>query len=217
MPRDPVRIVFQKDSYRLMQLNTEKDLTEKMNSFVSKYIASIKTVDGFILKDRSPSCGLKDVKVYSSLKPSSSIKKASGFFAGGVLENFPNIAVETEARLTNFTIREHFLTKIFTYARFRKLKESPLMRNLVQFHAENKFLIMAYSQKYLKEMGNIVANREKKSPKEVFTEYESNLLKALDKPPKFTSTINVLMRSMGYFSKKFSSDEKRFFLNTVEE
>jgi uncharacterized protein YbgA (DUF1722 family)/uncharacterized protein YbbK (DUF523 family) len=217
VPRDPVRVVLQKDTYRLMQLNTEEDLTDKMNSFVSDYISSIKEIDGFILKDRSPSCGLKDVKVYAGLKPSSPIKKSSGFFAKGILDNFPGIATETEARLTNFTIREHFLTKAFTSARFRMLKRKPMMRELVQFHAENKFLLLAYSQKHLKIMGSIVANRAKKNPKDLALEYESNLLEAFENPPRFTSVINVLTHALGYFSNKLTSGEKRFFLNTLEE
>lgn len=125
IPRDPIRIVLKDNSYRLMQLNTGKDVTEKMDTFVSGYVLSLKDIDGFILKDRSPSCGIKDVKVYSSLKLSSPVKKTSGFFGKGILQNFPDTAVETETRLTNFTIREHFLVKIFTVARFRKLKEKP--------------------------------------------------------------------------------------------
>lgn len=217
VPRDPIRIVLKGDSYRLMQLNTEKDLTEKMNDFVSGYIASMKDIDGFILKDRSPSCGIKDVKVYSGLKPTGPIKKTSGFFGKGILQNFPGIPVETEARLTNFPIRENFLVRIFVSARFRKLKEKLLMKDLVQFHAENKFLLMAYSQKHLKVMGNVVANRNKRPAAEVFAEYGSNLLKALAKPPVSASAINVLMHALGYFSGRLTADEKKFFLNTLEE
>ena len=217
VPRDPVRIVFKDDSYRLMQLNTEEDLTAKMSGFVSSYLASLEDIDGFILKDRSPSCGLKDVKVYASLKPSSSIKRTSGFFAQGVLEDFPGLAIESEARLSNFLIREHFLTRVFTCARFRQIKKEPLMKDLVQFHAENKFLLMAYSQKHLKTMGNTVANRDKRQTGEVFKEYEQNLSEALDKAPKFTAAINVLMHGLGYFSDRLAKEEKRFFLNTLEE
>lgn len=98
VPRDPIRIVSQQGSYRLIQPNTGKDLTEKMSAFVSGYLASLKAVDGFILKDRSPSC------------------RPSGFFGRGILKRFPDAAVETEARLRDPTIREHFLTKVFTAA-----------------------------------------------------------------------------------------------------
>ncbi|MBN1354375.1 MAG: DUF1722 domain-containing protein [Candidatus Omnitrophica bacterium] len=217
VPRDPVRVVSRNNSYMLMQLNTEKDLTEKMNAFVSDYIASMKEVDGFILKDRSPSCGIKDVKVYAGLSHSSPVKKGSGFFGAAVSKKFSGIAIETEARLTNFTIREHFLARIFTRAGFRKLKGKPLVKNLVRFHTENKFLLMAYSQKHLKLMGNIVANSKRKPAKEMFAEYESKLTEALAKTPKFTSVINVLMHALGYFAKKLKSEEKKFFLNTLEE
>ena len=122
MPRDPIRIVFQKGSYMLMQLNTGKDITDKMNEFVSGYLKSLKGIDGFILKDRSPSCGIKDVEVYSGLEPSRSIQKTSGFFGREVLRHFPNIAVETEARLANLAIREHFMARVFASARLRDPK-----------------------------------------------------------------------------------------------
>jgi len=45
------------------------------------------------------------------------------------------------------------------------------MKNLVQFHAENKFQLMAYSHIHLKIMGNIVANIDKKTEK-VFAEID---------------------------------------------
>ncbi|MBN1871624.1 MAG: DUF1722 domain-containing protein [Candidatus Omnitrophica bacterium] len=217
IPRDPIRIVLKQNAYRLMQLNTERDLTERMNGFVSEYLASLKEIDGFILKDRSPSCGIKEVKVYPGLEPSSSIKKTSGFFGEGVLKRYPHAAVETEARLNNFTIRGHFLTKVFTSAKFRQVKAGQKMKDLVQFHAENKFLLMAYSQKELKVMGNIVANRSGKGMGELLESYELSLRKALDSMPKFTSAINVLTHALGYFSKKLASQEKRFFLNSLEE
>lgn len=217
VPRDPIRIIYKDHNSKLKQLNTGDDFTDKMNSFVNSYLDKIDEIDGFILKERSPSCGLKDVKVYSSLKPSSPMKRSSGFFGKEVLDRFPNFPAETEMRLTNFTIRENFLTKIFTFAKFRKLKKKPAIKDLIQFHAENKLLLMAYSQKYLKIMGNIVANHEKRKIEDIFSEYESNLCLALTNLHTFSSSINVLMHAFGYFSKELNSGEKKFFLNTLEE
>ncbi len=217
VPRDPIRIVRENDKYHLQQLNTGKDVTAPMESFAKGFVDSIEEVDGFILKDRSPSCGMKDVKVYRSLKPGSSIGKTNGFFAKEVLNRFAYLGVETEMRLTNFNLRENFLTKIFLFARFRKLRSKPNMKDLVQFHAENKLLIMAYNQKELKTMGNIVANHAKKKVDIVFGEYSEHLFKAFSTLPKFSSNINVMMHALGYFSKKLSTEEKSFFLNTLEE
>jgi len=51
-------------------------------------------VDGFLLKSRSPSCGLKDTKVYGEGKQIPITGKAAGFFGGAVLERFGHLAVE---------------------------------------------------------------------------------------------------------------------------
>ncbi|MFA5388761.1 MAG: DUF523 domain-containing protein [Candidatus Omnitrophota bacterium] len=116
VPRDKIRIVSRKGCHRLMQLNTGKDLTEKMNKFTAAYMASIKRADGFILKDRSPSCGIKNVKVYSSLRSRVPVKKFSGFFGKAVLENFPGTPVETDARLKNPAIQRRFIERVFARA-----------------------------------------------------------------------------------------------------
>lgn len=217
IPRDPIRIVFEGGSFKLMQLNTGRDVTGIMKEFSANLLGGIKEIDGFILKDRSPSCGMKDVKVYPNLKPCSAIKKRSGFFAEEVQSRFPRTAIETEARLSNYVIREQFLTRIFISAKFRKLQAEPSMKALVQFHAENKLLLLAYNQKELRLMGKIVANHEKKDLKTVFSEYGEHLYEAFAGRARQASCINVLMHAMGYFSEGLSSDEKKFFLNSLEE
>jgi uncharacterized protein YbbK (DUF523 family) len=99
-----------------MQLNTGKDLTEKMNAFVSGYVRSLRGMDGFILKDRSPSCGIKNVKVYPGLEAAAAIGRTSGFFSRKILKDFPGAAIETEARLADPAIRVDFLVRIFKAA-----------------------------------------------------------------------------------------------------
>jgi uncharacterized protein YbgA (DUF1722 family)/uncharacterized protein YbbK (DUF523 family) len=217
VPRDPIRIVFKNEIFSLMQFNTKKEVSGLMTDFAEKFLDSVDEVDGFILKDRSPSCGIKGVKVYPGLEKSNVVEKTSGFFAKEVIKRFPHQAIESEARLSNYNIREHFLTKLFTIAKFRTLKAKCAMRDLVQFHAENKLLLMACSQKELKIMGQIVANHEKKEPKQVFKQYETHLSNALGHAPKYKGNINVIMHAFGYFSKNLSSKEKQFFLNSLEE
>jgi uncharacterized protein YbbK (DUF523 family) len=65
------------------------------------------------LKNRSPSCGTRNVKVYAGISKAPVSRKGSGLFGGKVLEKFDHLAVE-EGRFKNFTIREHFFTKLFT-------------------------------------------------------------------------------------------------------
>ena len=217
VPRNPVRIVLKDNKEHLIQLDSLRDVTGDMARFSKRVLDSMKDVDGFILKDRSPSCGIKDVKVYPGIDNNNPVRKNSGLFAQAVLSRFPGIAIETEGRLNNFVIREQFLTKLFSLSLFRTISAEGKMKDLVQFHAEHKLLIMAYNQKELRILGAIVANHTKNKPEQVFADYAEHFKKVFDKPAKYTANINVLMHAFGYFSGQLSSAEKRYFLNLFEE
>ena len=57
-PRDPIRLVDREGSKRLVQPKTGKDVTDEMIIYSENQSAKFGSkIDGFILKDRSPSCG----------------------------------------------------------------------------------------------------------------------------------------------------------------
>jgi len=216
VPRDPIRVASFDGELRLLQPSTGLDFTADMRRFAASYLGSLEDVDGFILKSRSPSCGIKDVKVFAGVEKQAAIDKGAGFFGGAVLERFPGCPVEDEGRLLNFRIREHFLTSLFALARFRTVRKSGAMRDLVEYQAQNKLLLMSYSQKEMRLLGKIVANAEKLRTPEVLRLYEEHLRAAFAKPAKHTSNINVLMHALGYFSDGLSTREKTYFLQSLE-
>jgi uncharacterized protein YbgA (DUF1722 family)/uncharacterized protein YbbK (DUF523 family) len=215
-PRAPVRIVSSGDSFKMIQPSSGLDVSDKMREFSRGFLNGLEEVDGFILKNRSPSCGFTDVKVYSGPEKGASIGKTAGFFGGAVLEKFGDRAIEDEGRLKNLNIREHFLTRVFAFARFRRLQQSASIHDLVRFHAAHKLLLMAYSQTKLRELGRIVANSDGKRMSAVLELYGKRFREALHKPPRHASPINVLMHTLGYFKKKLSAREKRHFLEVLE-
>ena len=216
VPRSPIRIVSIEGEPRLIQPATGLDVTDKMISFSRSFLGSLSGIDGFILKFRSPSCGMKDIKVYSGPDKHSSVAKAPGFFGGAVVKSFPGLAVEDEGRLRNNNLREHFLTRIFTLAAYREVEREASMKRLIRFHTVNKLLLAAHSQKESKVLGNIVANREGQEISSLLKDYREHLEMALKRPPRYTSKANVLMHSLGYFSSELSSEEKAFFLQSIE-
>lgn len=217
VPRDPVRIIRDKRGHRLVQPSSGKDVTDNMKVFCSSFLDPIEEVDGFILKYRSPSCGLKDVKVYQSAAGQGVVEKTSGYFGGFVLERYPFLPVEDEGRLRNARIKEHFLTKLFTFAAFREVKSKGSINDLIVFHTQNKFLLMAYNQAELRKLGEIAANREGKPFEELISDYEKHLYSALSRAPRYTSTVNVLMHALGYFSDRLSGREKALFFDWVQK
>jgi uncharacterized protein YbgA (DUF1722 family)/uncharacterized protein YbbK (DUF523 family) len=216
VPRDPIRIVDPGEAPRLVQPSSEKDVSEAMRRFSKRFFESLPAVDGFILKSRSPSCGIKDVRVYSGLGKSAPVGKSAGFFGSAVLERFPGLAVEDEGRLTNFRIREHFLTRLFTNARFRDVEREGTIRALVRFHSENKHLLLAYNQAAMRRLGRIAANPDRKAPGDVLPAYRETLSLATAKMARLGSNINVLQHAFGYVSDQLSEGEKTLFLQALE-
>lgn len=213
-PRHPIRIVRIDNEIKLLQPATSKDFSNQMNDFSDSYLSELKNnneIDGFILKFKSPSCGINNVKIYANLEKGSSFGKTQGFFAKKVIDYFPSYPLEDEGRLKNFRIRENFLSKIFCLSSFRKIKQ---ISQLVDFHAKNKFLLMTYSEQKMRQLGKIVASY-KENFKIIKEQYYDILLQTLNTDPKKTQIINVLMHIAGFFSKTNTADEKLFFKESL--
>ncbi|MCT8138157.1 DUF523 and DUF1722 domain-containing protein [Anaerobacillus sp. CMMVII] len=217
VPRDVIRVIDNDGMDQLYQPAKKIDLTNKMNQFSEQFLTEVGDIDGFILKNRSPSCGINDVKVYAGIEKAPVIRTSSGLFGSKVQAQYGHLAVEDEGRLKNFTIREHFFTKLFTIASFKKLKKEGLLADLVEYHAKNKYLFMAYQPTILKKLGNIVGNHKKKSLQQIFEEYEVELYHLFAKLPKYTSNISVSQHLFGYFSKQLSAKEKEFFISMIDK
>ncbi|MDF0591044.1 DUF523 and DUF1722 domain-containing protein [Candidatus Methanocrinis natronophilus] len=201
----------------LIQPTTGRDVTADMNSFAARHLDSVGDVDGFILKASSPSCGIRNTKVYPTAGKSAAISRSgSGLFGGAVLARYPELSVEDEGRLRNPRIKEHFLSKLFALASFREAKRSGSMKELVGFQTENKMLLMAYHQAETKALGKIAANHDHRPFSEVAASYELHLRRALCRPRRYTSNINVLMHILGHFSDSISEGERKLFLENIQ-
>lgn len=220
-PRQALRITIDEvGNESLIYSKTGEDITDQMKAFVKKEVEKIQTlnVDGFILKTRSPSCGMKDVKVYKTYGKSPSLqKKTKGFFGRAIKDAFGNLAIEDEGRLLNYHIREHFYTQLYTLSSFRHIKEEPSMDDLIKFHSINKYLFMAYQPNHLKVLERLVSNHNQKSIEKIIVEYEEVLGRLLNTFPKPLRFVNVMLHIFGYFSKDLNAKEKAFFLDTLDQ
>ena len=126
------------------------------------------------------------------------------------MARFSDLAVEDEVRLYDVSIAEHFLTKLFAFARFRELDHD--MSTLMQYQADNKLLLMTYGQNKMRLLGNIASNRDKRDVRYVFHKYQYLLRSIFDNRPKRGSVVNVLMHALGYYKDQLKADEKKEFL-----
>ena len=214
VPRESIRLIYENDKLELYQPGSGLIHTEAMDRYSNELLSSLDGIDGFILKGRSPSCGIKDVKAYYGRNKGAGSFKTIGRFAQHVFDYFPNAAIEEEGRLTNFSIREHFLTKL--YANMR-LKDITSIGKLVDFHASYKYLLLAHNETGMRKLGKIVAEGGGKDFNDVIKAYKDHFGLAMAKPPRTKSYVNSLMHIMGHFSEELTRDEKEFILDSFEK
>jgi uncharacterized protein YbgA (DUF1722 family)/uncharacterized protein YbbK (DUF523 family) len=217
VPRDPVRIVQIGGDRRLLQPATGADVTEPMRRWADEYLSSIGDVDGFILKSRSPSCGIKDVRVYPEGEAKAPVEKSAGFFAEAVMERCPTAAVEDEGRLTNARLRHHFLTRLFAAASLREVRRSGRVAELVRFHTGFKLLLMAHSQQGLRTLGRLVANAHGMPFAEAVDRYAEHFALVMERPARIPALVNALQHAYGYFAPSLSADERAYFAELLAE
>ena len=218
VPREAMRLTGTPDALRLVTRRTGIDYTEKMQQWAQGRLGELEKEDlcGFIFKSRSPSSGMRGVKVYNpSGIPSTS---GVGIFARAYMEHFPLAPVEDDGRLNDPHLRENFIERIFVFKRWKELlRKAGRLRDLVDFHSDHKLLILSHSPKHYSSLGRLVANA-KTYPKESL---QSDYLKILMDGLKLLATIkkntNVLQHMMGYFKEQLQPDEKKEMLEVIEE
>jgi uncharacterized protein YbgA (DUF1722 family)/uncharacterized protein YbbK (DUF523 family) len=218
VPREPLRLIGDPDSPRLVTVNTKRDLTDTMIEWAKRRVKGLEKEDlrGFIFKSKSPSSGMERVKVYT--EQGIAVKKGVGIFARAFMEHFPRIPVEEEGRLNDPRLRENFIERIFTLDRWRKTSKDGITRgDLVAFHTRHKLLILSHSPQHYQVMWEKVAHIKGKDISEVCDDYESLLIEALRLKATVKKHTNVLHHIMGYFKKQLTADEKKELLEIIKD
>jgi uncharacterized protein YbgA (DUF1722 family)/uncharacterized protein YbbK (DUF523 family) len=215
VPREPVRLVRSVDGPRMVQPFTRRDLTGPMERFSQRYLSSVEDADGFILKSRSPSCGIRNAKIHHSDAEGTGHDNGPGLFTARVLDRFPYAAVEDEGRLNDLRLRDHFLTKLWALASFREATAAGPSA-LVDFHARNKLLLMAHNQTRMRALGRLVAQAGTAPRDRLVAEYRAGLGAALARPARPGNNVNVLMHALGHVSERVSARERGHFLGMLD-
>jgi uncharacterized protein YbgA (DUF1722 family)/uncharacterized protein YbbK (DUF523 family) len=217
IPRESMHLEGDPDAPRLVTPHTKEDMTDRMVRWAKKRVVDLERDDlcGFIFKSNSPSSGMERVRVYD--RKGVPAKKGVGIFARIFTDVFPLIPVEDEGRLNDPEIRENFIERIFALKRWREILAKKESRgNLVDFHTRHKLLILSHNPKHYQTMGKLVAKAKDLPLKELYQQYQTLLMEALQLKNTPKKNANVLMHMMGYFREELSPDEKKELLEVIE-
>jgi len=217
-PREAMRLVGTPEAPRLMTIKTQNDHTATLNRFCHRKIHELKSfgLDGFVFKKDSPSCGIKQVRVYQH--GSSPSRKGRGLFAQAFQTFFPLIPIEDEDRLNDPEIRQNFIARVFGYHRWQNLLGSRLTRgSLVGFHTHHKYLLLAHSRPHHDKLGHLVASVNHFTPKQLALQYGATFMEALKVKTTVRKHVNVLKHLVGLFKKQISQAQRIELQDVIDD
>ena len=217
VPRESMRLEGNPDSPQLITSRTKQDMTDRMVRWAKRRVVEMEGegLYGFIFKSDSPSSGMERVRVYN--EKGMPVKKGIGMFARIFMEHFPLLPVEEDGRLHDPNLRENFIERIFILKRWREALTKKESRGIVvNFHTKHKLLILSHSPKHYQTMGKLVAKAKELPIKELYQQYQTILMEALQLKTTPKKNANVLQHMMGYFKEQLSADEKQELLEVID-
>lgn len=221
VPREAVHLAGEPAAPRMLGNSSGIDWTDRMNRYARKRVKQLARMDlsGYILKSRSPSCGMARVKVtYPRNAKARAHPVGSGLFAAELMRQLPLLPVEEEGRLNDPGLRDNFVVRVFAYHRLRGLFAGRFSRGaVVAFHSGEKYLLMAHSPKHFKQLGQLVVHIKEHKPAAFRDTYCRLYMEALALKSTTKKNVNVLQHIVGYLKDKIGVREKRDILAAIED
>jgi len=211
-PRESLRLEKHEDGVRLVAPKSGSDHSEAMDSWSRERVEILagQKLRGYVLKKDSPSCGMERVKAYDrNMVPA---KDARGFFGGPLVEGLPRLPVEEEGRLNDPRLRENFITRIFAYDRFLKMREAgggP--GELVRFHSAHKMQLLAHHPENYRHLGKLVAQAGEargEAFEALLDRYEAGFMEALVRLATPGKHVNTIQHLAGFIKDRASAGDK---------
>jgi len=197
--------------------NAALDVTDELVRYGQQMAKQLSDISGYILMQKSPSCGMDRVKVYHQNGHPLG-ESAPGAYAATLMDSCPLLPVEEEGRLHDPVLCENFFTRVYAYNTWQKtVLAQPSHAALVAFHSVHKYMIMAHYPQGYKHLGQIVARDSKGSLAELLNEYFTEFMAALKRRANRKSHTNAMMHILGYVKKSVAGKERNQLLKLIEE
>ncbi|WP_422447657.1 MULTISPECIES: YbgA family protein [unclassified Endozoicomonas] len=197
--------------------NSSLDVTDALTQYGHDMSDQLSHICGYILMQKSPSCGMARVKVYHENGHPLG-ESSPGAYARAFMESNPLLPIEEEGRLHDPILCENFFTRVYAYDRWQKtVMAEPSYAALVDFHSTHKYMIMAHYPQGYELLGQIVAKGSKANLHELLEEYLRSFMSALKRRANRKSHTNAMMHILGYVKKSVDGKERKQLLTLIEE
>ncbi len=199
VPRPKIRLERGDAGARLLG-SRDEDLTPLMDGYAREAAERFRGagVAGVVLKSRSPSCGMGDVKLHGNGIVLA--EDGTGIFASGLAAALPDTPRISEVDLERPAHRDHWLTRVFAFAELVTLASGELPASRVyDFHARWKMVLMAHSEAAARRLGRMLSGTRDAAA--AFPAYRQDFLAGLEQPASVGAHHNVLLHLAGHLKK----------------
>ena len=216
-PRQPIRLVG--DPHAPQALGTRDatlEVTPDLAAYGEAVAESHPQLCGFVVMQKSPSCGMERVKVYQSNGQPAS-ETGSGVFTQALMRANPLLPVEEDGRLNDPVLRENFILRVMVTAAWKQLCADGLSAGgLIDFQSRHKYLLLAHHPEAYRRLGRMLANLRETDLKALAKTYFAELITALQHKANRKSHSNVLEHIAGHFKRALAGSERAELRDLIE-
>lgn len=218
IPRPTLRLTGNPESPTLSYTkDMESDVTLQLQEVCDPYVKKLEHLDGYILQQKSPSCGMARIKVFKTDTVAHQ-EMSAGLFAKTLMEQYPHLPIEEEGRLHDHPLRENFIERVYAHHHFRtQVAENPSYSALIEFHSQYKYVLMAHNQQAYRELGRMLAESSKEDINEVVEMYFSQFMQAMKKLISRGNHYNTMLHVFGYVKKQLNPETKQLVIKTLDQ
>jgi uncharacterized protein YbgA (DUF1722 family)/uncharacterized protein YbbK (DUF523 family) len=216
-PRETLRLVDDRGTTRMVTTRTGVDHTDAMAAWAKRRLAALAAadLDGYVLKSKSPSCGLERVKVYGADAP---VRTGRGLYAAALLAAQPLLPIEEEGRLMDPVRRENFIERLFAHRRLAELFGGRWTQAaLIAFHTAHKMSLLSHSTTAYRELGRLVAGGTSNGRAALRDTYRARFMETLALPATRRRHANVLNHMAGHLKKHVDGASRQELAATIDE
>ena len=216
VPRPTLRLQRVGEADRVISSKDGADHTDDLAAVADHHLKGLEHVDGYVLKNKSPSCGLLALPVFDD-SANRVHGKGRGAFAERLTRLLPDLPVEEQGRLSDAGLREHFVQRVFARARLRLLLSGDWRpRDLVEFHTRHKLQLMSHSPEGYRETGRIVAAAGSASRGETAGAYAEAFHRSMAVRTSRGKHANALQHAFGMLSPLLDDTRRHDLLEAIE-
>ncbi|WP_323846871.1 DUF523 and DUF1722 domain-containing protein [Microbulbifer magnicolonia] len=217
VPRPPIHLIVSDRLRAVGRDDPGMDVTDALEDYADRIAPQVAQLRGFILMQKSPSCGLRTTPHFKADGPDT-LAHGAGLFAARLREHFPHLPLEEVGRLNASDIRENFLTRVFAYdAWHRYVEPDPRPGRVIDFYAAYKYLLLAHHQKLTRELGQFVSDVRALTPAQFAFEVRGRIMEILAHLANRKDRTNALMHSQGHLNEFLSREERAELAQLIED